>query len=514
MKTMKKIKDKKITPQSDDIAQFHDFYKVIWKANKFESIKFDKVKTLNRLKSMGFYRYDTNDDDFILCKIEKNIISRVSKKQLIDEFEKYIIELPPITYTNFSNDTETEIVITGKFILEFFYNNLDFLFSNTILQRLQNDKKINLQVDNQKNKYMYFQNCFVEITENENKVLDYSHLENFVWKTNILPHHFEYTNEVGNFEKFIFNLSNKEESRKKSLMSILGYLLHGFYDYKTFLVLLTDSDIDSDGEPNGRTGKTLIGKALSQCLNADVTQSGYTEIDGKTFKPTDERKYQKADIDTQLIHINDIFSWFKIEHLFTDITDGLTVRKMYEKPLFIRSKIMMSSNKTIEVDGASARDRVHIFEVANYYSDKYSPEMEFKQWFFRDWDSAEWNKFFSFLIRCCQTFFKNGLIKADLKNYELRLLIEHTSTEFINWFERELSILYDQLNNDKKDVDVSKKFLYNQFLLDYPDFKFRKNFSQKKLTKWIRKYLQFKKVDFSEARSTEDIFIIHYSETL
>lgn len=511
---MKKIIEKKIKPQSEDVSQFHDFYKVVWKQNKVDTIKFDKVKTLNRLKNMGFYRFDTNDEDFILCKIEKNIISRVSKKQLIDAFEEYIINLPPIKYTNITNDTETEIEITGKFLLEFLYNNLEFLFSNTILQRLQSDKKINLQVDMQKNKYMYFQNCFVEISETEIKSLDYSELKNFVWKTNILPYDFNYTDEIGNFEKFIFNLANKEESRKKSLMSILGYLLHDFYDYKTYLILLTDSDIDKDGEPNGRTGKTLIGKALSQCLNADVTQSGYCEIDGKTFKPMDERKYQKADIDTQLIHINDIFSWFKIENLFTDITDGLTVRKLYEKPLFIHSKMMMSSNKTIEIDGASARDRVHIFEVANHYSDKYSPEMEFKQWFFRDWDKSEWNRFFSFLVKCCQVFFKAGLIKADMKNYELRLLIEHTSTEFINWFEHELYEIAKTVYTNKKDRDIGKKFLFNTFIEQYPDFKFRKNFTQKKLTKWIRKYLQYKKVAFSEARSTEDIFIIHYSENL
>lgn len=70
------------------------------------------------------------------------------------------------------------------------------------------------------------------------------------------------------------------------------------------------------------------------------------------------------------------------------------------------------------------------------------------------------------------------------------------------------------MNELKTDIHRSKKYFYTQFIEEYIDYKHTRNFSQLKLTKWIKKYLKYKNIEYSESRSTEDIFIINYIENL
>lgn len=500
--------NKKITDKVADTPEaFHDFYTVKWKNNRFDGITINLVKLVAKFKDMGVYRYDTNEDDFILCQITDNLIRRISQKEITDMFEEYILDIPPIDHMIMEGDNESKVTITGDMLLPYIYNQLERLFAKKILERLRPDKPIELQEDTLTTKYIYFKNGFIEVTADKIIKKKYKELSKKLWKSNIMEHEFEYTEKQGNFEKFIFNLSSMDQKRKKTLQSMLGYLIHDFYEYKNYMVLLTDTNIDN-GEPNGRTGKTLIGKALSHVLNQNPVDSVYTEIDGKTFNPKDSKKYMSADIDTKLIHINDIFAWFNIENLFTDITDGIKVHHHYEKPFIIWSKLMMSSNKTIQLRGASAWDRVKIFEVSNHYSEKFNPEMEFKQWFFRDWDREEWNKFYSFMIRCCQIFLKDGIIEPKIINYNRRMLLEHTAPEFISWFEDYFERQSNYDSNKGRHWELAKRILYETFIAQYPDFLRDRRFTQRKVTSWVREYFKFKEVKYEEVRSTEDVFLI------
>lgn len=507
---MKKFDNTKIAINNDINIDNHDFYRVVLKKGVFSHIRIDRVKFIEKIKQMGFYRYDTDEDGFVMIKIEDNKLKRVSEKTITDEFIKFITEINPKTHKLIETETETEITIDAKLLLPCFYENLETYFTKKLLERATPEKAIQLQNDEIDKKYIYFKNCFIEINSNEVLTHDYTKLNNYVWNTQIIEHDFKYNEEKGNFEKFIENLSNKDIQRKKSLMSLIGYLLHGYFDYKLHFVLFTDSDISSTGEANGRTGKTLLGKALSYVLNASKTSTGYMEVDGKTFVDLKEKKYQSCDVDTKLVHINDIFSYFKIENLFTDITEGITVKKLYDRPFFIHSKLMGSTNKSIILDGASAKDRVVVYEVANHYNENFTPEMEFKQWFFRDWNNQEWDKFYSFMIKCCKLFLENGIIRTEEINYSERVIIEHTAPDFVGWIDYQIKTIYEEMKITNTDAQRSKKFFYTQFIEEYVDYKYKKNFSQIKLTKWIKKYFHFKQINYSEARSTEDIFIINY----
>ena len=214
--------------------------------------------------------------------------------------------------------------------------------------------------------------------------------------------------------------------RYESLVTIIGYLLHSHFSGKLKATIFTDSKISD--MPSGRTGKTLLGQALAYIKK-------YTEINAKDFDPANKHKYQEANLDTQIIHLNDVKKNFDIESLFNDITEGIVVDKKNVKPFKVKTKLMISANKTIRIEGASAKDRVIEFEFADHYNEKFSPEDEFGHWFFRDWSEAEWMKFYNFFLFCICSYLKKGIIVASPVNLNRRKLLENTSQEFVEFMD-------------------------------------------------------------------------------
>jgi hypothetical protein len=96
-----------------------------------------------------------------------------------------------------------------------------------------------------------------------------------------------------------------------------------------------------------------------------------------------------APFNTQIIHIADLKPNTPFSIFYNDITEGIVVEQKNEKPFIIKAKILLSTNQTIKLEGASDYDRCIEFEFSNYFSDKYKPEQEFGHWFFRDWSDNE-----------------------------------------------------------------------------------------------------------------------------
>ena len=293
-------------------------------------------------------------------------------------------------------------------------------------------------------------------------------------------------------------------------------------DCKLFAVILTDCKMSEDGEPNGRTGKTLWGKGLGHMLNTDERGSVFLEINGKDFSPKNKFKYEDANLDTQLIHINDIYNNYNIENSFNDITEGIKIDKKNEKPITIQPKLIFSSNKTIKIEGESAKDRVIQFEFSEHYNSEFNPSIEFgtkkkdgtvePHWFFTDWDENEWLRFDYFMINCITKYFHKGLIRPKEINLSKRTLADHTSPEFINFMTDAISfdgISYN-FNENGLSTQITFKIEINQsfskrnafevFIKLNPDFDNQK-FKQRDFTKWIRMYAKHKNKAYEETRS-------------
>ena len=192
---------------------------------------------------------------------------------------------------------------------------------------LRPESTIEIQEDTEDTKYVFFQNCFAEVTKSGTVTKDYSQLSNFIFEGSMLRRDFQFTQVKGNFEQFVENVTGRDAVRKRSLMSLIGYMMHGYFETKRMMLLLTDVNQDGNGEANGGTGKSLIGKAIGKMLNATKDDSRYIELDGKILDPANSKKFMTANIDTRLVHINDALKYFALDRLYNDITEGITVHK-------------------------------------------------------------------------------------------------------------------------------------------------------------------------------------------
>lgn len=492
--------------------EYVPFYNISYEKNgeDIRQVKIDYYKLTQLLKHLGFRRLDIGPEKFIV-RIIDNVVEECAEEDVIDTFEEYL--------NNFGEYLPDGVVLPK--LINKIYSGLSSYFSSRILHRLKDDNPIKFNVHTKDSAFFYYENGFVEVTKEGVELRPYSDLEKKIWKNQILPRKFKLveadTFENSCFYRFIRNIANawtkcadgRENKpdwlRFESFKGIMGYLLHSFFDGKLKTIVFTDSRISDDA--SGRTGKTLVMKSLGHILNANKHAKTYIEINGKDFDTKDRFKYQSVGLDTKLMHINDAQRGINIEDLFNDITEGLSRQRKNESPTQVFVKMALSSNRTIRIHGDSARDRTVEFEMADYYSADYSPEKEFKQWFFRDWDQKEWNDFDNCLLHCVQVFLKNGLVAPEAINLRTRKLHEETSADFVAWMESK------KIKNGDK---VNKKEAYGQFMVDhttegYNDYS--KWLKQNTFTKWLKIFGKFHHsiTSYEETKSNADYFIVYYT---
>ena len=142
---------------------------------------------------------------------------------------------------------------------------------------------------------------------------------------------------------------------------------------------------------------------------------------------------------------------------------------------------MLSTNYAIKGDGNSHDRRRHELEIAQYYGRKLTPSDEFGRELFDEWEIEDFNKFDNYMVECLQKYLKDGLIKQNAKNIELRKFIAETSMEFYEWIQ-------DQENfpiNKRHD----KKTYFENFIQEYHDYKLW--LKRKRFDIWVQKYATF-----------------------
>jgi hypothetical protein len=496
-----------------DIEQLqidHDFYDVeIDKSTgKLKEIQFDRLRLCNKLKSLGFYRYDLPDGAYQYVRISNNKLKIVQPYYIRDVFEDYIINLEPIEHEKGIADGTVLVKVNSKMILQKMYKSIKTYFSPEYLERLRPESPIEIQEDTEHTKYCFFQNCYVEVTNNNIVPKSYSELDNYIFEGSMLRRDFKYTPVKGDFERFIENVTGRDDTRKNCLMTLIGKSLHGYFETKRMMLLLTDVNQDGTGDANGGTGKSLIAKACGKMLNGTKDDTRYIELDGKIFDPANSKKYMVANIDTRLVHINDALKYFALDRLYNDITEGITVHKHHAAPYVVPVNLIMSTNQTLKIDGTSSKRRVIFFELHNYYSDTFDPEMEFgKRFFESSWTDDDWNQFDSFMLRCAGAYLLHGMIKPEEINYSNRALREHTNVDFVYWFEYLLTEK-DVINMARMNGEyaLKKKEQFEAFVLKYPDFNNHK-FTQRKFSEWVTTYCEKKNIKMTTRRSTDDEFV-------
>ena len=405
------------------------------------------------LYSMGYRRFDLGVKGFIFVKIENRVLKEITITQIQDEFISHLRKMEIETETYALQDELKEQII------EKFYKSIGNYFNDKRLALLTHDEDFVFNQDTATESFVYYKNGYVKVSKNSWELLNYNTLEGCIWKNQIIDRDFKTqmidpanSHNSSVFSKFMHRISGNEE-RFNSLCTIIGYNLHIFFETKLKATILTDSSISEEAE--GRTGKTLLAQSLKYIRT-------YVEISGKKFDPQDKYRYSKCNLDTQIIHNNDVRKNFDFEMLYNDITEGIEVDKKNKEPFPLRVKYILSSNKTIKMDGASSRDRSIEFELAEHYNDKFQPRDEFGHWFFTEWNQEEWNRFDNFMVYCINHYLKHGLLKPKEINLGKRKLIDQTCAEFIEFIE-------------SKEITANTKYSrdewHKEFLENYPDLK-------------------------------------------
>lgn len=459
------------------------FFKIKRNGDNFAGFIIDRLKFIKCLQRLGFRRFDI-DRSHSFIHIETGIVREVTLTEMIDAFFNYL----KTNFDSLGTGVDIDMLISSM------YTGIGNYFNEKLMYRLEVEKNMKFMKDGQHEKYLFYQNGFLRITKDGHKLLPYSGMNGNIWNNELLPRMFKKSvSGVGVFEKFCLKVCNNKPERLQALQSIIGYLMHTYFDTKLRAVLFTDSRISDDDEPNGRTGKTLLCKAIALMVNPEPLMRTFCELNGKDFDPANKYKYQDCCINTKIVALNDVRKNYNIENHFNDITEGLTVEQKNKNPFRIFAKLVFITNKTIKISGESAKDRVIEFEFSEYFHSKHSPYDEFKHWFFRDWDANEWGRFDLFIANSITLYLKHGIIESEKINLDTRKLNEETNRDFVE-FMNDLKIYNGQR--------FDKKVLFESFITQYPDYNDRK-FKQSRFTKWCILYTRYHP-DFIEFKKTDE----------
>jgi hypothetical protein len=391
---------------------FEDDFLIFWDTDKNGKLSLNDYKFKLFLENRGFYKVQLNDKEFTFVKVYNNIINEVNEVQIKDFVLNHVLEVDMNVYNFFAKSTTK--------------------FTEGYLNQLST-KDLAMIRDTETESYLFFQNGVLKITKDKTEIIDYINIGGFVWQKNIIPYDFKNTDNKSDFEKFILNVSDNCDNRKLITETSLGYLLNNYKKQDEGLAIVFYDETLNDN-PSGRTGKTLISKALSHCRKL-VT------LNGKEFNNKGQFPYQTINLDDNIICFDDMDRSFKFETLFSIITGNLTLNKKNLQPIEIpfsnSPKIMFTSNYILSGVGDSHDARKIEIELFRHYSKSYKPINEFGKLFFSQWNKDEWDAFFNYMVSNIQKYFNNGLLFSELKTGKTKKIIANTCEDFFDFCENE-----------------------------------------------------------------------------
>lgn len=424
------------------------------------------MRLINQLKGKG------NTYDFI--RVYNNIVKSVNTREIRELVDKWI-------RSNNLQAVEEDLTRGSK-----------TYFGDDKLDKLP-AKQIKFKRDTETEAFYYFNNCYVRVTKQEIKILDYKELNEYIWLSQINDHEFTYidANEGGDFSRFLMLAVNGTEnaehynpdteegklnSRKlKSVHTGIGYTLHGYKDpAKTKSFDIYDKNISRNSAPEGGSGKSLTFVAISKVIPS-------VEIDATTYKDDNAKfDFSRVDHDTRFIYFNDAHIKFPFKLLFNVITNSVTIKRLYSDPITLDAKdspkVGVTTNYIINGSGGSFRRRMFDVEYSDFFNDEHPPIAYFKRRFFDNWDKDEWNRFYSFMFDCVQDYMEFDLIKFPNPNFEYRKLIAAVSEDFVTFINDR-----DQLLKGSR---TEKQLLYDDFKAEYhPDFE---KLTKNTFSKWLQ----------------------------
>ena len=450
-------------------------------------IRISNPKLILFWESLGYRKVIDDAGNYILVNIER--------KTIVNEVKDHLLRSEIREYTRYIKRADVwEVFLKSEYVVKKHFES----FHTIDMTRNTGDENTG---------YLYYQNVILKITADSIEPIEYENFQGFVWGKEIIKRDFNFSEDAECiFGEFLRIIANEEPNRLKSIVSIIGYLLHSFKDPSfSKSIILMDSEIDVEfDEANGGTGKSLIGTAIGQIVPSLF-------MDGKNIKSQDKFKLSGLQSHHKIIFFDDVKKDFDFEWLYPIITGDLYIEKKYKNAVVIPSKespkVLITSNYVVKGGGGNAERRRKVeYEVSTYFKNILSPLEEFGHRFFDDWDKEEWIKFDNFMIKAVKYFLKNGLIEPKSINIDFNRLKIETSPDFIDFMDNLISEPSGYQKSSSPDIlIIDKNILFQDFLNTKPNTKER--ISPITIKKWIDRYCEYYQIPHNHYKSNGSVYV-------
>lgn len=442
-----------------------------------DEFKLDEPKLREFLHQEGFRRY-------------KNEIIRL-KGKIAEKITSEDIFLHSLHYIETFNEPELEatFIKTGETLL---------LKNKAIILSLS-ECEIQPLRDLELISYKCYKHGIVKVEAGkEFDFIPYEQAPGFVWKNTIIDREFKSISEenlkAGDFASFVSNITNNE-NHFDSVCSALGYLMHGYKDQrKPIAILINDENVIDEGKPEGGSGKGLLVKGISHI----VERASYNGKNADFTK--DKFAYQNVLDTTSILFIDDVPRNFNFESLFSALTDDLPVEKKHQQtkviPFAQSPKFVITTNYTINGNSSSYKRRRFDIFLNNYYNSENSPTDDFGREFFHGWSKHQWQLFDYFMMSCIRLYLSLGLRKYEDKIWELKMLKNETSSDFVE--------LMDEKYN-RRMVQYDYSSVRHDLVMKYGEKYYFLNKDYKIIVDWVSRYASFNGLKFKKGRKTKGV---------
>lgn len=445
----------------------------------------DKGKPVIILPTLVTFIYEVGGFcNYRYTETSENILVQV-KDGLVKEVEIYDVKqfLKTWILTGMKDENGHEVYlfdgIDKDALLAVVYNEYQKFLSTGFMDFL-NVSEFEFLKDTRTSAYFPFLNGIVEVTKDGAKLHKYGTLKtnpkdgtppkDFVlWRSQLINRTITIQDKEKNqepedrfknydFYRFLCMASGNTPAKISFFSTTIGYLLHKYKDPKNTFAIILAEETENEAEGGG-TGKGLFVKAIKELIPTEI-------FDGKQFSAGKAFAFQRVSLDTKLIAIEDAKRGFRFEELYSFITEGLPVEKKNQKEFFIpfqdSPKIIISTNYVISDEGNHAKRRQRVLEFSNFFSPDRTPFDFLGRMMFEDWDteSGEYDRFYTFLFYCVQTYLSFGKILTvdqsetnKIKNIKLK-------------YTEDLLLFYNNLTEGFPEEEPTNE-LYTKFLDSY-----------------------------------------------
>lgn len=286
-------------------------------------------------------------------------------------------------------------------------------------------------------------------------------------------------------------------------MIAAGYILHDYRDYSRMKAVICMDGMESEvGKSQGGTGKSIWGKQFQHLVPQVI-------IDGKKKNiEEDNHLYETVDERTNVILYDDVRVNFNFEHLFSQITTGITINPKGLKRYNIEPpKFIIITNHALNGDDSSNERRQYVISFSDFFNLNRSVRDHFGHQLFHEWDYRQWNLFYNWMANCIQIYLKFGMDyaipSATLKRRKLR---QQIGEKFLSWaslvFDPEVDHVGEPIGIylNKK---VEKVYLCNKYLERYHTE--RKYIDPKRFKEKLMLYAEYAGLEFNPTHKGDRI---------